>query len=200
MPRSTQCLLLLVLAFALLVPPVQAEGGDLTLGTGVQAHAGIDAIYAQFTRGYRELDPARVGGLYTEDALYLSPGDEIVQGRGNIEAGFADSMARAWDAGEQLYIRFEIVSRAIEGGLGYDVGYYHLTRTNKAGEARQSQGKFAVVIRCEKESGPCRFQVDSYSGVAPRATADEEAETPSEDAQEPAEPAEPADEDTEGEA
>jgi ketosteroid isomerase-like protein len=157
----------------------------------VAAHAGIDAIYARFTQAYADLDAPRMGALYTEDALYLSPGGEIRQGRAAIEQGFARSFSRTWDAGETLHIRFEIVDRGIEGSLGYDVGYYHLNRTSKEGEVRSSTGKFVVVIHCEGPQGPCLFHVDGYSDVRPTPPATPpaaEADTAPPEAAAPSEP------------
>ena len=159
---------LLVLAASLtlaLITITAAAGQDLTLRPGVEAHAGIDAIYGKFTQAYKDLDPARVASLYTTDALYLSPGEDVLQGRGAIEQNFASAFTRAWDAGERLHIRFEILDRGIDGKLGYDVGYYHLKRVPKEGEVHTSTGKFTVVIRCEGKEGPCLFHVDSYSGL-----------------------------------
>jgi|GEM_PF-4486108 len=169
LPRFTPVALAIALGLGLCTV---ATAQDLVLGPGVEAHPGIDAIYAKFTQGYKDLDAPRVAALYTQDALYLPPGDDVLRGRDAIEQRFAAAFSRAWEAGERWHIRFEILDRGVEGSLAYDVGYYHLDRVPRSddnpGEGGSSTGKFTVVIRCQGKQGPCHFQVDGYSGV-PRA-------------------------------
>ena len=67
---------------------VFGQSKDLTLDPGVKAHSGIDAVYAKFSRAYRELDHELVGGLYSMDASYLVPDQNILIGRDKITPTF----------------------------------------------------------------------------------------------------------------
>jgi uncharacterized protein (TIGR02246 family) len=133
---------------------------------GVAPHAGVDAVYERFAAAYDALDGAAVADLYTADALYLVPGNEVMRGRdairGNL-AGFLDAVRRE---GGRLAIRFEILDRVVAPGLVSDVGHFRLARSGGGGS--EMRGKFAVVARQEGD-GAWRFHVDSYSGVAEEA-------------------------------
>lgn len=150
-----------VLSLALLPAVLPAQ---VTHGPGVASHPGLDAVYATFSRGYETLDPATVANLYTEDALYLVPGDDVLRGRKAILDNFTGFFDSTREAGSTLRIRFEIVDRQIEDSLTTDVGYFILSRSTKDGRDSTSRGKFVVVAKKQKD-GAWRFHVDSYSGV-----------------------------------
>lgn len=148
--------------------PAQSDHSTATsiliLQDGVATHAGIDAIYARFSAGYRALDAASVAGLYTETAAYLAPGQDAQIGRAQIEANFARFFGRAKQRGEALAISFRIVQRQAQDRIAYDVGIYTLTITAANGSSRQARGKFAAVATLAGD-GAWRFQVDSYSDL-----------------------------------
>jgi uncharacterized protein (TIGR02246 family) len=136
----------------------------LLLAEGVAAHAGVDAIYHRFAAAYDHLDAAAVADLYTPDALYLAPGNEVMRGRaaiGDSFAGFFDSVRAE---GGRLAIRFEVLDRVVAPGMVSDVGHFLLTRSGDGGGGGGMRGKFSVVAR-EGADGAWRFHVDSYSGV-----------------------------------
>lgn len=132
-------------------------------GPGVEPHAGIDAVYQTFHEGYRTLTPETVAGLYTEDALYLSPSSDVRRGRSAIEDNFRSYFDQVRGEGGALRIRFEILDRRVSGDLAYDVGYYILQRTS-GDETSTHRGKFVVVAR-RGADGTWKFHVDGYSGV-----------------------------------
>lgn len=150
-----------VLSLTLLPAALAAQA---THGPGAAAHPGLDAIYATFSKGYETLDPVAVANLYTEDALYLQPGDDILRGRKGILANFTGFFDSVRKSGSALRIRFEIVDRQVEGDLATDVGYFILTRSAKEGGENTNRGKFVVVARKQKD-GTWRIHVDGYSGV-----------------------------------
>lgn len=131
-------------------------------GEGVAAHAGVDAVYERFAAAYDALDEAAVAALYTADALYLVPGNEVMRGRDAIRDTFAGFFHAVRSEGGRLAIRFEILDRVVAPGLVSDVGHFRLARSG--GGEPQMRGKFAVVARQEGD-GAWRFHVDSYSGV-----------------------------------
>lgn len=141
-----------------------AFGQDLSFDAGAKPHAGIDAVYAKFSKAYRELDHELVGGLYTTDAAYLVPDENILIGRENITPTFKSFFDGVRDGKGRMEIAFRIVQRSVSGNMAYDVGVYTLTRYDSAGKASTGQGKF-VVVAVKERSGDWRFQVDGYSGL-----------------------------------
>lgn len=144
----------------------QAEA-DLTLDEGVKAHSGVDAVYKDFSEGYRTLKPETVADLYTEDAAYLSPGDDVTTGRPAILENFTGFFERIRDRGQTMTIRFRILQRKIDKNMGYDVGIYTLNYYKDGESVSESQGKFVGVLVKGKD-GKWRFQVDGYSDLKPR--------------------------------
>lgn len=131
-------------------------------GEGVAPHAGVDAVYGRFAAAYDALAAAAVADLYTADALYLVPGNEVMRGRDAIRGNFAGFFDAVRSEGDRLAIRFEVLDRVVAPGLVSDVGYFLLARSGGGGS--EMRGKFAVVARQEGD-GAWRFHVDSYSGV-----------------------------------
>ena len=142
---------------------VFGQAKDLTLDPGVKAHAGIDAIYAKFSRAYRELDHELVGGLYSADASYLVPGQNILIGRDKITPTFKNFFDDVRDRKGKLEISFRILQRRVSGDLAYDVGIYTLSSYDDAGKGNTGQGKFVAVAL--KNQDEWRFQADGYSDL-----------------------------------
>ncbi len=138
--------------------------GSLTLEKGLTPHREIDDIYKRFSEGYRKLAPEAVANLYTEDAFYLSPGNEVTRGRDKILASFKGFFGAVKNSGGNLSISFRILDRRVSGDLAYDVGIYMLKNRSPSGEERTSRGKFNVVALRLKD-GDWRFHVDSYSDL-----------------------------------
>lgn len=173
-PLVTLATLLLVAAAAAgaETAPAAAEAPPaLVLAEGVVPHAGVDAIYHRFAAGYDRLDAAAVADLYTPDALYLAPGNEVMRGRAAIGDSFAGFFGAVRAQGGRLAIRFEVLDRVVAPGMVGDVGHFLLSRPGGGGGGMR--GKFSVVAR-QGDDGAWRFHVDSYSGVdeAPAAAAD----------------------------
>lgn len=142
-----------------------AGSGRLVLEAGVEPHKEIDEIYRRFSKAYDDLDPNAVANLYTESASYLSPGSEIRIGRGHILESFTRSFRSVKERRSSREIRFRIVQRDVQGGLGFDVGLFILTSREADGSTRTSTGKFVTVTK-RGEDGVWRFQVDGYSDVS----------------------------------
>lgn len=149
--------------FLLLCGPTFGQTKDLTLDPGVKQHAGVDAVYSKFSKSYRELDHELVGGLYSADASYLVPDQNILIGRDKITPTFKSFFDYVRERKGRMEISFRIVQRRISGDLGYDVGIYTLTQYDSEGKATSGQGKFVVVA--VKDGDQWRFQVDGYSDL-----------------------------------
>lgn len=122
----------------------------------------MDDGYRRFSEAYLELDAAKVGALYTADALYLPPGGDMVRGRPAITAIFADFFRALRERGRAPRIFFTSVDRRISGPLAYDVGYYELVTLAGGEVVGRDRGKFTTVWR-RGPYGAWRIHVDSYS-------------------------------------
>ena len=142
---------------------VFGQSKDLSLDAGVKPHAGLDAVYAKFSRAYRELDHDLVCGLYAVDAAYLIPNENVMTGRDKVTASFKSFFDYVKDRNGRLEISFRILQRRVSTDIGYDVGIYTLTNYDGAGKGTTGQGKFVVVA--VKDGDQWRFQVDGYSDL-----------------------------------
>jgi uncharacterized protein (TIGR02246 family) len=139
------------------------SGADLTHDAGVKPHSGIDAIYARFSEGYRQLDAKMVADLYTDNAIYMTPESGVDRGRELIVKNFDGFFRSVRGEGASLRISFQIVERKVSGDLAYDVGIYTLETSSGDKVLQTSKGKFVVVA--VKQKGKWRFQLDSYSNL-----------------------------------
>lgn len=145
---------------------ISAQTGALTLEKGVAAHPGIDGVYAQFSKAYATLDVELVTNLYTENAAYLAPDNNIQNGRAEISQGFKSFFDWIKKEGRTMTISFQIFQRKVEKKMGYDVGVYTIRQYKDGKEVGVGQGKFVVVAVKDKD-GKWRFQVDGYSNLKP---------------------------------
>lgn len=140
------------------------QGSDLSFDAGAKPHAGLDAVYAKFSRAYRKLDHQLVGGLYTLDAAYLVPGQDLTTGRDNITPTFKSFFDYVRERKGRMEISFRIVQPRVSKDMAYDVGIYTLTQFDAADKPNTGQGKF-VVVAVKEKNGEWRFQVDGYSDL-----------------------------------
>ena len=136
----------------------------VTHESNVKPHQGIDKIYQRFYLAYEKLDAEMVAELYTEDAFYLVPDQNIKRGRVAILKNFATFFDYNKQAGRTLSITFQIVGRRVENSLGYDVGIYTLRSFKDRKQLAQDQGKF-VVVTTKQKNGSWKFALDGYSGL-----------------------------------
>ena len=158
--------LLFLLCLYLFPISLAAQTGGLNLEKGVSAHKEIDAIYAQFSEAYRTLDVEKVTNLYTENAAYLVPNQEIRQGHAPIRANFKEFFDWIKKENRSMTISFQIFQRQIGEKMGYDVGIYTIRQFKDNTEVGKGQGKF-VVVAVKEDTGKWRFQVDGYSDLKP---------------------------------
>lgn len=137
---------------------------ELTLAEGVKKHKGIDAIYAEFSRGYRELNPGVVANLYAADGSYLPPGRGVVDGRDEILKNFSGFFKRVDARGQAMQISFEILKRDVRKKMGYDVGIYTLRYIGDGKLTGESKGKF-VVVATKEDDGKWYFAIDVYNDM-----------------------------------
>jgi len=144
-----------------------AQNSELILGDGVAAHKGTDSIYQTFSEGYRTLKPEIVAELYTDNAVYLSPNDNITNGRKAILENFTRFFKNVRTRGQKMTISFHIFQRKVGKKMGYDVGIYTINFYKDEKVVNVSKGKFVVVTIHGKDK-KWRFQVDGYSSLKPQ--------------------------------
>lgn len=142
-----------------------AQTLDLILENGVKPHKEIDAIYATFTKGYRDLKVDLVANLYTEDANYLASGSTMTDGRAKIRESFAGFFDYVKKNGNTMEIKFRILNREVDRKLGYEVGIYTINTFKDGKQVQTGQGKFLVVTK--KIGNKWYFRFDGYSDLKP---------------------------------
>ncbi len=143
--------------------------------------AAIDSVYHRFSRAYDLLDADSVAGLYTEDALYLPAGGDLIRGRRAIRADFSNFFDELREQDVALRISFSTVDRHLTGDLAYDVGYYTLESAPSGREGSPpvvSRGKFTTVWR-KGVDGTWRIHVDAFSPAPAEDDADTTGAEPS---------------------
>jgi uncharacterized protein (TIGR02246 family) len=124
----------------------------------------IDEPFQRFSAAYATLDPDRVAAVYTEDALMLPPGGEIIKGRAAIREHYAAGFAEDRKRGHTRRISFELVDRIVSGDVRNDYGYYTAIGRSPSGHESEFRGKFAKVWQRGRD-GVWRIRSDSYSSV-----------------------------------
>jgi ketosteroid isomerase-like protein len=128
----------------------------------------LRAVYARFTQAYQQADAEQVANLYTEDAYYLQPNSEVLQGRDSVLAvfrRFLDPIRQQQKPGPAIY--FDILERKISGSMGWDVGYFRMGPPGADSASTKRGGKFIVLWRKDRD-GQWRIHADGYSGLPQR--------------------------------
>ena len=157
--------LLILLLLSFVTFSINAQTPDLTLDNGVKPYKEIDAIYTTFSKGYRDLNFDLVTNLYTEDANYLAPGNEMTDGKVKIRESFAGFFEYVKKNGNTMEIKFRILQREVDKRLGYEVGIYTINTFKDGKQVQTSQGKFFVVTK--KIGNKWYFRFDGYSDLKP---------------------------------
>lgn len=142
-----------------------AQTPDLTLDLGVKPHKDIDAIYATFSKGYRDLNVDLVTNLYTDDANYLASGNLMTDGQAKIRENFAGFFDYVKKNNNTMEIKFQILKREVDKKLGFEVGIYTINSFKDGKQVQSSQGKFLVVTK--KIGKNWYFRFDGYSELKP---------------------------------
>jgi len=122
----------------------------------------VDEPYQRFAAAYATLDPDRVIQVYTEDALMLPPGGEILRGRAAIRDRYARGFDDDRERGHTRRITFELVDRVLSGDVRSDFGYYTIIATSPEGHEERMLGKFAKMWVRGRDA-VWRIRSDSYS-------------------------------------
>ena len=118
--------------------------------------AAIRAAGAAFSRAFEAGDTTALGGLYTEDALLLAPGD-TVRGRAAIRRWF-----RPREGGNQFTHQLIVDDLSITGDVAVDRGRWVQAFPGEDGEApRETSGVYLVIWR-RGPDGAWRMKYDMW--------------------------------------
>ena len=118
--------------------------------------AAVQAAGKEFSAAIQAKDAAKVGALYTTDAIAFPPNSEMVNGRAAIQAYWQGLI----DQGLQAPI--EVVETELDGKLGVEVGKF--TIMDSTGKT-VDQGKYVVVWK--KEGGSWKLYRDIWNSNMP---------------------------------
>lgn len=142
----------------------KAQNTELVLEKGVSAHREVDALYKSLSEAYRTLDDERITDLYSENAQYLPPDNDVLQGIEQIRPSFKSFFEWIRKENQTMTISFQILQRKIDKNIGYDVGIYTIRQYKDGTEVKIGKGKF-IVITAKGKDRKWRFQVDGYNGL-----------------------------------
>ena len=138
-------------------------GAQAQTSSKATADAAFAAVYAKFSEAYRQADAKAVAALYTDDALYLSPGGKIERGHAYVLSQFERYLGR-FKAGAGPNIAFKIIEREVSGDMAHDIGYFIINEKAPVTENDPPSGKFAVTWK-RTPGGEWKILSDTYNDV-----------------------------------
>ena len=113
-------------------------GALLVVPASAQDKATIQSVNDRFAEAFNKDDAAAVAALYTEDAILLPPGAEMVQGRGGIQAFWKGAAAQI---GEMRLTTVDL--KPLGSDAAREVGTF--TARTKGQPSQEVVGKYVVV-------------------------------------------------------
>ena len=129
--------------------------GALAGAAGAQDKATIEQLNEKFVAAFNKGDAAAVAAMYTEDAVVLPPGADMVKGRENIR-GFWAKMA------EQVqYAKLTTVDvKPLGPDAAREIGTFSLK--TKGPQPQEVSGKYVVVW--QKAGNDWKLATDIWNG------------------------------------
>jgi len=154
---------LIVAAILTALPPDRPTAGAQDTTRIARA---LTAQYAQFSKAYANRWPDTVAAVYTTDAIYLAPNQEVIRGRDSIRATFARFLLA--QTGPGPVVTFEIVERRYSTNSVTELGYFRMGPAGSDPARLERGGKFTVVWVRQRD-GAWLIQSDNYSALRPPA-------------------------------
>lgn len=128
-------------------PEMAGDAVDTTEMAGADADAdaataAVDDVRSSWLSAAETDDAAAVAALYTEDATYVTPDGQVLEGRQAIQQALSQSLPMMSD--------LEITSSRdpmVSGDLAVDVGEYSSTMAAQGGDGMEADGFYTVVLR-----------------------------------------------------
>lgn len=115
------------------------------------AKAMIEKVMERYAAAYRGNDPDALAVLYSDGAVLLPPGQEMVRGR--------DSVRAFWSRGMEAGFEMATVSIEVSGEAGYVVGRYYVPPDD---QDDAETGKYIITLR-EEPDGVWRITADIWN-------------------------------------
>jgi uncharacterized protein (TIGR02246 family) len=132
---------------------VAALAGCRTAQAGSDATAKrlIDKVMDSYSQAYQNNDPNAIAELYTQGAMLMPPGHELVEGR--------DSVRAFWSRGMEPGFKMTTMTVEVSGTTAYVVGRYYVPPD---GDDDAETGKYLIALRREAD-GVWRITADIWN-------------------------------------
>jgi uncharacterized protein (TIGR02246 family) len=137
---------------ALLIPAAAAADAS------AEARSAIEQANARFAKEFEQRNAAAVAAMYTEDAIVLPPGQEMVKGRPAIEQFWKSTM----NAGVKSAV-LTTLDVTISGDMVSEVGTVELTIAPEGKPATKSFAKYLVAWK--REGGAWKLHRDIWNDL-----------------------------------
>jgi uncharacterized protein (TIGR02246 family) len=129
--------------------------GALAGAAGAQDKATIEQLNEKFAAAFNKGDAAAVAAMYTEDAVVLPPGADMVRGRENIRAFWAKTAEQIQD------IKLTTVDvKPLGPDAAREIGTFSLK--TKGQQPQEVSGKYVVVW--QKAGTDWKLATDIWNG------------------------------------
>jgi uncharacterized protein (TIGR02246 family) len=125
-------LTLVLLGFSLGCKQQGASASEVELGQ----------MNRDFAAALNAKDAKLAASLYTEDAVLIPPGEDMVRGRENIEAYWKAAI----EDGGVRDVSVETIDAQSSGALGYEIGTFELTSNGPNGDAVKDTGRYIELL------------------------------------------------------
>jgi uncharacterized protein (TIGR02246 family) len=116
----------------------------------------------EMTTAFNARDAAKIGVLYTDDAVLMPPNMPLVKGRAAIEAWFKAGFDQGFSN-----LRLSPFRTDVSGDLAYVAGTYVIAAKSPAGAASEDRGKYVEVWK--RSAGQWRMVTDIFNSDLPPA-------------------------------
>jgi uncharacterized protein (TIGR02246 family) len=111
----------------------------------------MNLIQADLIAALKARDPARIAGLYADDAVFVTPGRAPVIGRKAVAEIMVEDLK---DPGFSLELTERTSRMAVSGDLAYSRGTFTASFTNpETGQVQSIGGTFLQVLRKQEDGG-----------------------------------------------
>lgn len=125
--------------------------------------AALRQVNVAFAEAVSAGNAAKLGDLYTDDALLMPPNAPPSRGRAAAVAYFENLLKAG-----KVTLGVRSGTGGVDGALGYDAGEYAFELAPAQGSPSRDNGKYLLVLRKGKDAR-WRIAVDSWSSdLAPR--------------------------------
>ena len=114
---------------------------------------------AEMQTAFNAKDPAKVGALYTEDAVLMPPNTALVKGRAAIEAWFKGGFDEGFSN-----LRLTPFRSDVSGDLAYVAGTYTISGKTPGGSF-DDRGKYVEIWK--RSGGQWRIATDIFNSDLP---------------------------------